>query len=183
MRQLITNDEAVPASEQHKKACSDCPWARASLAGWLGALSADQWLMEAHGEANIDCHVLTGVQCAGAAIYRANIAKLPRDPELLRLQPDREKVFASPSEFLAHHKGGPVPTLTPTSASLYCCDVCAVEIPEDEDQGPCPGCGESFCFDHYDPENHGPIDPVTRRQGCESWDFSVEHYGPKSEDD
>lgn len=104
VRQLISSDEAVPATHQHDVACSDCPWARTALPGWLGALSADEWLQEAHGEADIECHVLTGVQCAGAAIYRANMGKLPRDPSLLRLSPDRQKVFACPSEFKAHHE-------------------------------------------------------------------------------
>lgn len=103
-RQLISSDEAVPATEQHERACSDCPWARMSLRGWLGALSADEWLQEAHGEADIQCHVLTGVQCAGAAIYRANMGKLPRNPNLMRLPTDRVAVFANPREFKEHHE-------------------------------------------------------------------------------
>lgn len=124
MRQLISSDDSVPATEQHKAACSDCPWARTALPGWLGALSADDWLKEAHGEADIECHVLTGVQCAGAAIYRANIGKLPRDAALLRLPADKAKVFATPSEFLAHHA---------RNVTAY--------VAEDEMWVTCPECG------------------------------------------
>ena len=63
----------------------------------------------------------------------------------------------------------------------YCCEQCGIEIPKDEDSGPCPGCWLSYCYAHHDPENHGPVDRTTYppRQGCADWDFSIEHYGPK----
>lgn len=102
-RQLISSDEAAEAKGQHEKPCSDCPWARAALHGWLGGLSVDEWLAAAHGEANIECHALQGAQCAGAAIYRANMCKLPRDPDILRLPANRASVFATPMEFREHH--------------------------------------------------------------------------------
>lgn len=102
-RRAITSDEAKPATRQHKKPCVDCPWARRALRGWLGKMPADGWVQAAHGETYIECHVHTGVQCAGAAIYRANVCKLPRHPEALRLPADRVLVFASPTEFLTHH--------------------------------------------------------------------------------
>ena len=44
-----------------------------------------------------------GAQCAGAAIYRANVCKSPRDGSLLKLPADRETVFADKSEFWEHH--------------------------------------------------------------------------------
>lgn len=103
-RQLITIDEAVPAKRQHKKPCSDCPWARTSLKGWLGGQTPQAWLAEAHGDNPIPCHTRKGAQCAGAAIYRRNVYKNPRDPEALRLESDRERVFASRQEFLDHHE-------------------------------------------------------------------------------
>jgi len=40
--------------------CNDCPWRRKSCAGWLGPFGIKQ--------------------CAGAAVYRANVCKSPRDP-------------------------------------------------------------------------------------------------------
>jgi hypothetical protein len=107
-RRCITSDEAVKVSRQSKKPCTDCPWARASLKGWLGPLSAEQWLTVAHGDGLVECHTMKlgwakPMQCAGAAIYRRNVAKTPRATEALRLPADRERVFASPSEFVAHH--------------------------------------------------------------------------------
>lgn len=103
-KQLLTVEDAVPAKSQHTSPCSDCPWARAALKGWLGDLTADEWLQQAHGEGRLDCHTLAGAQCAGAAIYRKNICKLPRDKKLLLLPADREQVFSGPYEFKAHHE-------------------------------------------------------------------------------
>lgn len=88
--------------KQHTKPCSDCPWRRAALPGWLGSLTAEEWLSAVHGEAQIDCHVQFDRQCAGAAIYRANVSKVPRDRTLLVLSPDRS-VFGSRTEFLKYH--------------------------------------------------------------------------------
>lgn len=100
---LITSDEAVKAKGQHRRPCSDCPWARKSLRGWLGSATPDEWLKEAHGEARIECHTRDRAQCAGAAIYRANVCKSVRDPKAFRLPPDSVRVFATPSEFAEHH--------------------------------------------------------------------------------
>lgn len=103
-RQLVTHHEAVPRKRQHKTPCSDCPWARKSLAGWLGGMSAMEWLLLAHGEGKADCHTTIGPQCAGMAIYRANVHKVPRDPSILQGFPQNKVlVFASPQEFLNHH--------------------------------------------------------------------------------
>lgn len=112
-RKLITSDEALPAPGQHDRPCSDCPWSRDALPGWLGHLSAEQWLAEASSDRQIDCHVWDGAQCAGAAIYRANMAKLPRDPDVLRLPRDPEAVFNHPDEFTQHHAAGPRYILDP----------------------------------------------------------------------
>jgi hypothetical protein len=38
-------------------------------------------------------------------MYRANVGKLPRDPEVVTGPADRELVFASATEFTNHHKG------------------------------------------------------------------------------
>lgn len=103
-RQLLTSDEAVPATCQHTRPCSDCPWSRDALPEWLGGNTAKEWLQFAHGEVRIPCHVLAGAECAGAAIYRANVGKLPRDRALMRPRADTAAVFATPLEFLAHHK-------------------------------------------------------------------------------
>lgn len=106
-KRLVTIDEAVPAQGQHKKPCSDCPWSRDSLPGWLGGETVEAWLAEAHSDNEIPCHTLKGAQCAGSAIYRRNVLKTPRDAGVLRLEADRELVFATPSEFKEHHEKRP----------------------------------------------------------------------------
>lgn len=103
-RRLISAEEAVEAPAQHKKACSDCPWKRDSLPGWLGGMSPEEWKLMAHGETKIMCHCISNQQCAGVAIYRANVCKTPRDPGQLRLPADRETIFSTPMEFMEHHK-------------------------------------------------------------------------------
>ena len=102
-RQCLTSDDAVFASRPLTRPCSDCPWSRSSLASWLGALSAPEWLKVAHSDAKVACHTTLNQQCAGAAIYRANVAKISRDPTVLRLDADRAAVFATPAEFTDHH--------------------------------------------------------------------------------
>ena len=102
-RKLIASGEAGPAGKQIKKPCSDCPWRRDALPGWLGGHTANNFLLAAHGEDRIDCHVHGDVQCAGAAIYRANMCKSPRDRSLLTLRSNPRDVFASPSQFRDHH--------------------------------------------------------------------------------
>jgi|SRR6185437_9404474 len=101
--QLRIGSEAKPRKKQHTSPCIDCPWARKSLKGWLGNSTAEEWLEYAHGEALIDCHTVSNQQCAGSAIYRANICKSPRRQDVLRLPPNRITVFGSRQEFLAHH--------------------------------------------------------------------------------
>lgn len=108
LRQLVSSDQAAPAAKQLIRPCSDCPWSRRSLRGWLGGYTAEEWIWTAHGEARIECHVHPNVQCAGAAVYRANVAKRPRDPGTLRLPADKESVFGSPDEFVDHHSGAGV---------------------------------------------------------------------------
>ena len=78
------------------------------MKGWLGSMSADEWVAAAHGEDVVDCHALKGPNgpwtCAGIAIYRANVCKSPRDPNALRLPADRELVFSNPMQFKEHHE-------------------------------------------------------------------------------
>jgi hypothetical protein len=95
----------VPAKGQHLRPCSDCPWRRDALPGWLGGSTARAWVSEAHGDGVMDCHVLIGAQCVGAATYRANVVKAPRDPRALRAEKDKGRVFATPQEFIDHHEG------------------------------------------------------------------------------
>lgn len=100
--QLAVASEARKTKRQHKTPCADCPWARKSLAGWIGAPSVMDWLIAVHSDAVIECHT-TDKQCAGAAIFRANVVKSCRTEEPLRLPEDRVLVFGSDREFQDHH--------------------------------------------------------------------------------
>lgn len=138
-RKLISSDEAVPAKTQHTGPCSDCPWAREALKGWLGGSSVEEWLDCARGDDPVPCHALKGAQCAGLAVFRANIAKLPRNPETLRLPADRERIFATPAEFAEHHeKPEGVAKEAPPEPGV---------LPPENHYGECTQCGEeAICF-------------------------------------
>lgn len=96
--------------------CNDCPWRTNATKGWLGPYDADEWVMLAHSDEPIACHqTIPGnvdigdwetdgmKQCRGAASYRANVCKSPRDPQVARGPVDRENVFTSPMAFKEHH--------------------------------------------------------------------------------
>ena len=109
--------------QPHANPCNECPWRRSHPAGWLGPMSADEWIVLALSDEPIACHqtipegfnviddslereyaTVEMTQCAGAAIFRANISKLPRDRAIGRLPKDPERVFAHPGEFKNHHQ-------------------------------------------------------------------------------
>lgn len=105
---LTLASEAKVVARQHTKPCHDCPWRPESLPGWLAGLTPEQWLLMANGDGRMECHALKladgKLECAGAAIFRRNVCKVPRDPSLLTLPADRVRVFATPMAFLEHHK-------------------------------------------------------------------------------
>jgi hypothetical protein len=106
-RRFISSEQAVATKSQHKKPCADCPFARTAIPGWLGAsrngglATPDEWIDIAHGEIIERCHCTKNQQCAGLAIFRANVCKLPRCA--LLLEANRDLVFASDDEFKKHH--------------------------------------------------------------------------------
>lgn len=96
-----------------KEPCNDCPWRRNSVRGWLGPYDARQWIEAAHGEGAIACHQTipkgggwgpNTLQCRGAAIFRANAKKQPRNPTITTGPEDKERVFAWDDEFIEHHE-------------------------------------------------------------------------------
>ena len=95
---LITTQRV--AKKQHTKPCSDCPFARESLPGWLGGQDAAWTALYAGWVA---CHVFKNTECAGHAIYQANLKRMPRTPDQFKLPEDREVVFATFQEFMDHH--------------------------------------------------------------------------------
>jgi hypothetical protein len=104
--QFKSSEDAIDAKCQHTSPCSDCPWTRKALNGWLGSLSADEWVRIAHSDSVVDCHTLRGAQCAGIAVYRRNVAKMAYPPNL-KLEADRVNVFANPMQFVEHHSKVP----------------------------------------------------------------------------
>ena len=103
------------------KPCDDCPWRRIATRGWLGPMDAHEWIEAAHGESAIACHKTIrrtndeGVgdwdnpemrQCRGMSIFRENVFKVPRHPDLEPGPEDRVNVFATNEEFVDYHVGG-----------------------------------------------------------------------------
>lgn len=97
--------------------CFDCPWRRNAAKGWLGPFTAEEWLATAHSDEPIACHITLNedaeseaeawsaqgvLQCAGSAIYRSNVHKSPRNPEVATLPADLETVFGM-GEFVPYH--------------------------------------------------------------------------------
>lgn len=105
--------------------CDQCPWRRASAPGWLGANTPEGFASAISREVRMPCHTLVDYEregwewrqrkaplCRGALIMMRNTCKLPLDPEikaaLKSVEPDRERVFATVQEFIAHHRSGAV---------------------------------------------------------------------------
>lgn len=101
-----------------KKPCNDCPFRKASLAGWLGASTPHQFISTTMADHPMPCHLTVDYSdpawkakldtsgasyCAGALTFFANIFKLSRDLDRPRM-PRSDAVFASPQEFLDHHE-------------------------------------------------------------------------------
>jgi hypothetical protein len=101
-----------------KTPCPGCAFRRDITPGALGGGTPEQFIGQAHGPFQIPCHAHYGErsysevhaeceeipQCAGAAIYRANVGVAEALPaQLHKLPADKENVFATPAEFIAHH--------------------------------------------------------------------------------
>lgn len=129
-------------SKQHKSPCSDCPWRRKSSPGWVGGETPKEWVRHAHNETVVDCHLHPGKQCAGMAVFRANICKSVRDPKALDLPPDKENVFSNGCEFRGHHEQlGHTSADGSTPDFRYACVLCGDEFdPEDPGINVCQKC-------------------------------------------
>ena len=92
--------------------CDECPWSRTSARGWLGPSTADEWVALAHSDEPIACHLTIKDEddldamrhCAGADIYRSNVAKRPRCLDHEQLGRNPVAVFDSPMQFKEHHE-------------------------------------------------------------------------------
>lgn len=121
-----------PMSNQHTKACKSCPFSRQCEPGELGGSEVGTYVGQAVGPFFLPCHSAKGYkgnnttlesgapQCAGAAIFRANIGRSELMPgPLLKLFADSDpNVFDTLQEFIAHHR----PDLTPGEVEQIACD-------------------------------------------------------------
>lgn len=98
--------------------CSECPFRRTSLRGWLGSrdVTPVDYVLTALSDHDIGCHLSPGYptgdlamirSCAGLAIFRRNVCKQPRGGTARNavaiVQPDCTTVFKLPQEFIDHH--------------------------------------------------------------------------------
>ncbi len=118
--------ESVPEdSKRIKKPCKDCPYSKTVKPGALGGSNPDVYVGQGHGPFYLPCHKTCNFddpnwktdfespqQCAGAAIYRANIGRDKIMPAMLHKLPKDDSVFGSPEELLAHHKGISIEAVT-----------------------------------------------------------------------
>lgn len=98
--------------------CPDCPFSRTVKPGALGGSPPETFIGQAYGPFILPCHktcnfsdplwkdkTIDTPQCAGAAIFRANIGLNGQFPAVIhQLAPNKDKVFANAAEFYAHHK-------------------------------------------------------------------------------
>lgn len=108
---MVTFVDPVP------KPCSDCPFRRKSMPGWLGAGSPESFIDCMQRDEPLPCHQTidydnphwlvewmhqkNGRMCAGALIFMAN--KLQRHP-FQKMDKDYENVFSNTLEFVRHHR-------------------------------------------------------------------------------
>lgn len=98
--------------------CAACPFSKAVKPGALGGSEPETYIGQAHGPFLLPCHkacdfddpdwkvkTIDTPQCAGAAIFRANIGVADKMPPAIHALPPSDAVFTSEAAFLAHHKG------------------------------------------------------------------------------
>jgi hypothetical protein len=168
--------------------CKECPFRRKAMPGWLGAASPESFVASVQSDAPLPCHLsidyrkpdwkekwLTrkvGKLCAGAAIFTRNIGKRPLPSSLLPIvKPNTELVFASPSEFLAHHNNAPVRSWELSGVKEgpqpKCCHFCERPFKKSEaDEHFCYGCKTFICesCDTNDDFPCGPHAPEEHRR-------------------
>jgi hypothetical protein len=107
---LIHTVNAPVTKRQHTSPCSDCPFLRDAVPGWLGMTPPEKWEDMAQSfDGHAVCHALKKENgnrwdCVGLAIYRANIGRTAR-PYELQAEPNTDLVF-SEGEFVEHHRKG-----------------------------------------------------------------------------
>lgn len=116
---------------QHHQPCHDCAFRRDGTPGNLGGSPVETYIGQTEAGFWLPCHGTyePGVpakqqdpakapQCAGAAIYRANLGITAGGRLILRDPQDKAAVFASHAEFIAHHLPVPLPVAEELVACL-----------------------------------------------------------------
>lgn len=103
------------------KPCSDCPFRRKSMPGWLGHSSPEGFIDCMQRDEPLPCHQTidyddpnwldkwvaqqdTGKMCAGALIFMANKLQRAHDRDFPTMTKDKETVFSNSVEFVRHHR-------------------------------------------------------------------------------
>ncbi len=110
----------MPSCINGRSPCRECPWSRTTPPGGNhpGGSPVETYIGQVNGPFWLACHMRyeKGVdakdqtpgrapECAGAAIFRANVGLSDKlSQRLHRLPSDTKKVFADFAEFMAHHK-------------------------------------------------------------------------------
>lgn len=111
----------MSCSNHPSKPCPQCPFARATSKEYLDTRgqNGERFVGQAVGPFMLPCHMHkafdnwrenpigpdAATPCVGAAVYRSNNGYTHLPDVIPRYAEDREAVFASPEELLAHHKG------------------------------------------------------------------------------
>lgn len=102
--------------KQREKSCGSCPFSKTSKPGGLGGSPITTYLGQIIGPFMLPCHNQKGYegndtpigaeQCAGAAVFRANLGIADRMPDmLLHLEAGSDpNVFETLPEFIRHHQ-------------------------------------------------------------------------------
>jgi len=88
-----------------KKPCSDCPFRKDTLKGWLGEGRVTDIL----GRPSFVCHKKTHLQCAGHMLLKGSDNEFVRFASRMRLETGlhgAELVFDSEQECIEHHATG-----------------------------------------------------------------------------
>lgn len=102
--------------------CKECAFLRTIKPGELGGSAPQVYIGQAQGPFLVPCHKACDFddpewreksfdtpQCAGMAVFRANIGVADQMPDMLsKLPADKVNVFADEAEFLAHHAEVPL---------------------------------------------------------------------------
>ena len=103
-----------------KQPCSDCPFRRKAMPGWLGGSSPEGFIDCMNRDEPLPCHQTidyddpdwllkwsaqeAGSMCAGALIFMANKLQRPRAKGFPTLPQNKAAVFANTVEFVRYHR-------------------------------------------------------------------------------